>query len=83
MPVWVTEVGLPVGSGASPGEQARTITEIYRDLEADRSVVAAIFHTLLEGESEAGAGDGFGWVVPAEDGIEPRPVYQRFADGDV
>jgi hypothetical protein len=83
LPIWVTEVGLPVGSGVSEAEQARTLTEIYRDLEADPAIVAAIFHTLLEGERESGAGVGFGWVVPGEEGIVPRPVYERFANGDV
>jgi hypothetical protein len=79
-PIWITEIGLPVGAGVGAEAQARTMTKIYERLSADPAVVAVIFHTLLEGESEAGAGDGFGWVVPTDDGIDPRPVFERFAE---
>ena len=80
-PIWVTEVGLPVGGGVSPEDQARTMAGIYERLAADRDVDAVIFHTLLEG-TDAGAGDGFGWLVVGEDGeISPRPVFRTFARG--
>ena len=81
-PIWVTEVGLPVGGPVDPGDQARTMSGIYQRLGTDPDVVAVIFHTLLEGESEAGGGDGFGWVVPEDDEFTLRPVYEEFAARD-
>ena len=64
------------GPGADDGRESTSGSRTEPD------VVAVIFHTLLEGESEAGSGDGFGWVVPTEAGIELRPVYEHFADPD-
>ena len=81
MPIWVTEVGLPVGPTVGEEEVARTMSGIYERLADDPRVQAAVFHTLLEGESDAGSGDGFGWLVRNEDGsVEARPVYERFAE---
>ena len=82
-PIWVTEVGVPVGSEASAADQAQTTRAIYDRLSADGDVAAVIFHTLLEGEADSGSGSGFGWLVPGEDGAAPvpRPVYEDFASG--
>ena len=81
MPIWVTEVGLPVGSDADEEDVARTMTGVYERLAADPRVQAVVFHTLLEGESAAGAGEGFGWLVRGEDGsVEARAVYDRFSE---
>ena len=81
-PIWVTEVGLPVGGDVGLRDQERTLAAIYDRLSADPDVVAVVFHTLLEGDSEAGAGNGFGWVEAGADGIERRPVFERFARAD-
>lgn len=79
LPIWITEVGLPVGGDVTEADQAQTLQEIYRRLDEPR-IEAVVFHTLLEGEEEAGAGTGFGWVVPGEGGeLDPRPVFERFA----
>jgi hypothetical protein len=81
VPIWITEVGLPVGTDADEQDVARTMTGIYEQLATDPRVQAVIFHTLLEGESAAGAGEGFGWLVRGEDGgVDARPVYERFAE---
>jgi hypothetical protein len=84
-PVWVTEVGLPIGPEIRAVDVARTIDGIYARLSGEPEIEAVVFHTLLEGESAAGGGDGFGWLVPAGGGeLEARPVYERFsarADG--
>ncbi len=76
-PVWVTEVGLPVGAEVSPEEQARTLVGIYERLSRDPDVEAVIFHTLLESSGPA-AGEGFGWLVEEGGEITPRPVYEAF-----
>lgn len=78
-PIWITEVGLPVGAGVSREEQARALREIYDRLAADRDVEAVLFHTLLDGPGATGAGSGFGWLVDGPGGIAPRPVYREFA----
>ena len=81
MPIWITEVGLPLGPDVNEEEVARTMTGIYEQLAANQRVQAVIFHTLLEGESAAGAGEGFGWLVRNEDGsVDARPVYERFSE---
>jgi hypothetical protein len=80
--IWVTEVGLPVGGRITPEDQARTMDGIYAGLSSQPDVVAVVFHTLLEGESLHGAGDGFGWVVPTDQGIDPRPAFERFSTMD-
>ena len=77
-PIWITEVGIPVGSGVSEADQADTIRGIYERLGRDPSVEAVVFHTLLEAREEAGEGSGFGWLVPEGDELIPRPVYGEF-----
>jgi hypothetical protein len=81
LPIWVTEVGLPVRGQIGAEDQERTLAGIYSRLSAQADVVAVVFHTLLEGEERHGAGSGFGWVVPTDEGIDPRPVFERFAAG--
>ena len=78
--IWITEVGLPVGAGATPEEQARTLQALYNRLAADGDVDAVLFHTLLDELEETGFGSGFGWLVADPDGKpHPRPVYREFA----
>lgn len=83
VPIWITEVGLPVSAGISPADQARTMRAIYRRLGEDPRIEAVVFHTLLEGESESGSGDGFGWLVPSGSGaMVARPAYKWLSERD-
>lgn len=78
-PIWVTEVGLPIGAELNEGEQAEALTGIYDALAAEPDVSAVVFHTLLEGQAASGSASGFGWLVLGEDGaLSPRPVYKAF-----
>jgi hypothetical protein len=79
-PIWVTEVGLPVGGGVTPAEQARTMRGVYSRLAAAGDVDAVVFHTLLDGSGATGTGTGFGWLQGGgADEPVPRLVYRRFA----
>ena len=78
-PIWVTEVGIPVGGEVDEAEQAATVRGIYDRLAGDRRIRALIFHTLVEAREEAGEGSGFGWLVPTGDDLEPRPAFEEFA----
>jgi polysaccharide biosynthesis protein PslG len=80
-PIWVTEVGIPVGGAVTEAQQSATMREIYERLSRDPRVRAAVFHTLVEAREEAGEGSGFGWLTFAGDELEPRPVYDEFAGG--
>lgn len=78
-PLWITEVGIPVGEPGALTEQAQTMEGIYDRLAQDKAVEAVVFHTLLERPGDIASGTGFGWIEPRDSDLFPRPVYCRFA----